>query len=274
MRYAVRLAFALGVWLTAAAGAQAKTAADDCPQFFPYGREPVVTLASGVSYRELCFPGFAVLHSAATRTPLWSAEVMSAATVALAQQAKRYGDFHAEPRLAGEGATPRDYDCSGYDRGHMTPVGDFGVKSDENDTFTMANMVPQTPNLNEGLWARLERRIQDVATADGTLYILTGPVFGPSPAMLNGRVAVPALTWKAIYDPKRHAAAAYLGTNEAIPAYRVVGIAELTQLIGFDPFPGVDAAEKASLLDLPPVEPKYMRKKPVVRTCRARGPTH
>jgi len=38
----------------------------------------------------------AVLHSGATRTPLWSAEVMSAAGVAFAQKAKRFGDFHTE----------------------------------------------------------------------------------------------------------------------------------------------------------------------------------
>lgn len=268
-RFVARLALALGAWLLVAGGASARTAADACPQFFAYGKEPVVAAPAGVSYRELCFRGFAVLHSAATRTPLWSAEVMTRGGVALAQKAKRYGSFHPEPRLEGEGATPDDYDCSGYDRGHMTPVGDFGTKPEEAETFTMANMVPQTPNLNEGLWARLERRLQDLATRDGVLYIVTGPVFGPAPPTLNGRVAVPVQTWKAVYDPAARAAAAYIATNEEVPAYRIAGVEELATLIGFDPFPGVAAEDKARGLDLPPVERRYMRSKPVVRTCAA-----
>src|SRR4051812_49827610 len=42
-----------------------------------------------------------------------------------------------------------------YDKGHMTPVGDFGDTAEENDTFSLANMVPQTPALNEGIWAEI-----------------------------------------------------------------------------------------------------------------------
>jgi endonuclease G len=157
---------------------------------------------------------------------------------------------------------PDDYKCTGYDRGHMTPVGDFATHPEENDTFTMANMVPQWPNLNEGLWARLERRLQDVAMAQGTLYVVTGPGFGPNPSQLNGRVAVPVMTWKAVYNPAKTGAAVYVGENQNVATYRVISVAELITLTGIDPFPSVSATVKATASALPVVETKYIRKSP------------
>src|SRR5215203_3048616 len=47
----------------------------------------------------LCYEEFAVLHSAAVRTPLWSAEHLTREQIEAASQLKRRNAFHSEPRL-------------------------------------------------------------------------------------------------------------------------------------------------------------------------------
>src|SRR5690242_6663317 len=49
--------------------------------------------------RELCFSGFAELHSGITRTPLWSAEHLTRTRIEAAKTVRRHNAFHAEPRL-------------------------------------------------------------------------------------------------------------------------------------------------------------------------------
>jgi endonuclease G len=233
----------IGVILAAflAQGAQA------CPQFFPAGQPPQVQ-----SVRMICFDGYALAHAAAMRGPAWSAEHLTAAGVAQALAAKRAGDFHPEPLLPkAERAELGDYRCAPYDRGHMTPVGDFGDAAEENDTFTLANMVPQVPTLNEGLWAGLEGAVRAWAQKDGDLYIVTGPIYAANPARLKGRVAIPAQTFKAVYDPATGQAAAYVARNDASGEYHVETIVTLAAEIGFDPFPGLAPDVKSALTSLP-----------------------
>lgn len=92
-RMTIRLALALGVWELTAVAAAAEPAANRCPQFFAHGQEPAAVAAPAASEdKELCFRGFAVRHSAAMRTPLWSAEVMTRGGVALTQKAQRVTD--------------------------------------------------------------------------------------------------------------------------------------------------------------------------------------
>lgn len=219
-----------------------------CEQFFVGGQPPAATAVT-----QLCFDGYSLGHDPATRGPRWSAEHLTAAGVAAALKAKRAGDFHPEPLLpVAARATPKDYDCSGFDRGHMTPVGDFGVASQEDDTFTMANMVPQAPELNEGVWAGIEGAVRALAQADGELYVVTGPAFGSHPGAIGSGVKVPSATWKAVYDPKLDRAAAYIAPNDATGAYRVAALDDLTLMIGFDPMPGLSHDAKMRALDLPP----------------------
>lgn len=233
----------IGVVLAAflAHGAQA------CPQFFPAGQPP-----QAQSVRVICFDGYSLAHAAAARGPVWSAEHLTAAGVGQALAAKRVGDFHPEALLPkAERAELADYRCAPFDRGHMTPVGDFGEPSAESDTFTLANMVPQAPELNEGLWAGIEGAVRAWARRDGELYIVTGPIYAASPERLKGRVAIPAATWKAVYDPSTGTAAAYVAPNDASGAYHVETIVTLAWEIGFDPFPGISTHAKAALSDLP-----------------------
>jgi len=91
-----------------------------------------------------------------------------------------------------------DYSGSGYDRGHMSPSADRTVTRADNDaTFYMSNMVPQTPDNNQGVWANLESYSRSLVSQGNELYIISGGQ-GLQYFIANGHVAVPAQTWKVI----------------------------------------------------------------------------
>lgn len=99
--------------------------------------------------------------------------------------------------------TDGDYSGSGYTRGHMCPSGDRTVTDPDNDTtFYMTNMIPQTADNNNGPWAKLEEYCRTLARAGNELYIICGPR-GLS-KRLTGKtgtgnfISVPTHVWKVI----------------------------------------------------------------------------
>src|SRR4051794_3862351 len=137
-------ALALAVGLTALSGqAQAQ---GRCPEFYPGGQPPAL-LRPQLTQRVtlLCNDEYAVAASGATLGPLWSAEHLTADMVAAARGTVRRGRFHEEDRLPPEDRSLlSDYRGSGFDRGHMTPSGDMPDLQSQQQTFSLANMVPQT----------------------------------------------------------------------------------------------------------------------------------
>jgi endonuclease G, mitochondrial len=236
--------------------------ATGCPGLFAGGQPPaLLNPRLGQRTRLLCFGAFAALASGATRGPLWSAERLTAGAVGRARETPRRNAFHPEAALPPEDrAELADYARSGYDRGHMAPSGDMPDPAAQQQSFSLANVVPQTPQLNRRAWERIESAVRERAAGDGPLYVVTGPVFqGGDLQALNGRVLVPTSTFKAVYDPARGAAGAYVCTNTARPECRTVSIAELEGLTGVDPFPAAPAGVKATLARLPQPRPYWPR---------------
>jgi endonuclease G len=209
--------------------------------------------------REMCFDGFAILHSGITRTPLWSAEHLTRERVEAAQGVERSNRFHAEKSLPHEERSElSDYARSGYDRGHMSPSGDMPDKRSQYESFSLANMIPQDPNNNRMLWAEIESAVRDLARDDGDLYVVTGPIFqGETLQRLHGRVLVPTGIFKAIYDAKRGEAAAYVVPNAPGSNWETVSLAELQAMTGIDVFPDRPQSVKDTAMPLP--SPKQNR---------------
>ena len=226
-----------------------------CPALFAGGQPPAL-LNSRLAQRThgLCYNAFAVLDSGITRGPLWSAEHPTAASLQAARDQPRVNLFHPEDALPPEDrAELADYARSGYDRGHMTPSGDMPAPESQAQSFSLANMVPQTPQLNRGIWERIESAVRRLARREGELYVVTGPVFqGADLKALQGRVLVPTSTYKAVYDPVTDAAGAYVCTNTNEPECWVVSVADLAQVIGIDPFPALPGDVKAIAAPLSP----------------------
>lgn len=241
--------------LASAAVSASAPAAEPSAQEFAGGEAPQPPAADDPT-RVLVEGEYEVQDSAADREPLWSSEHLTAAQVEGAAGGRK-DRFHAETQLSpDQRAELSDYaGAKGFDRGHMSPVGDMDTAEAKDQSFTLANMVPQSSVLNEGLWAGIEAQVRALADREGSIWVVTGPEFDAHPEMLKGRVAVPSDTWKAVYGPKL-GAGAYLTPNDDSGQWSIISIDELTKLIGFDVFPGLPAELKATAAALPPPDPK------------------
>lgn len=211
-------------------------------------------LAQAAPARELCFMEFAVLHSGATRTPLWVGEHLTAAQVEAAEGMSRTNRFHAEKALpASERSELADYKGSGFDRGHMAPSGDMPDAASQGESFSLANMIPQNHRLNTGLWSQIEETVRDVALLDGDVWIVTGPLFQGQDvrAIGDNNVLVPTLVWKALYDPKRGGAAVYVADNDDTPNCRILSVEAFKTMSGIDVFPSLPAGTQRLALTQP-----------------------
>ena len=91
--------------------------------------------------------------------------------------------------------TPMDYSGSGYDRGHMVPSADrFGDPASNAETFQMTNVVPQSADLNQYVWEKLERYARGIVRRGSDVYTIAG-VYGQR-ERLKGGVIVPTNCWK------------------------------------------------------------------------------
>jgi len=96
-----------------------------------------------------------------------------------------------DPRL--DCATDDDYKGSHYDKGHLANAEDFAFDCTKDElTFRYYNCLPQTANLNRGVWKTNETLIRQWSQND-SIYIICGGVFGN---MKTGRMSVPTYCWK------------------------------------------------------------------------------
>ncbi len=100
--------------------------------------------------------------------------------------------------------THNDYTGSGYDRGHMVRSEERTRTREDNDaTFLMTNILPQTHDLNAGPWLSLETYCEVLSKKkNNELYVIAGGIYDKNPEYLKGkgkgRVAIPKSTWKIV----------------------------------------------------------------------------
>lgn len=235
--------------------------AGGCPAHYVDGRLPEIRnpkMAS--SARELCYGVFGIMHSGVTRTPLWSAEFLKADNIEAAQQLSRENSFHAEHQLpAAERAELSDYARSGFDRGHMAPNGDMPDRRTQQESFSLANMVPQNSENNRYVWAGIEGAVRKMAKKEGSLYVITGPAFIGNQLKKVGNVLVPSHLYKVVYSPRQQAGAAWFVENAPAEAPQTMSVAQLENLIGINLLPSLTTAQKERMLRLPKIKQKRQR---------------
>lgn len=245
--YLRSLAFRFTVVLLAWAVASNAMAAEDfsgCLQFFVKNTPPAVP--AHPTNRALCYDAFAIMHSGQSKTPVYVAEKITKHSIADAHE-KRTNRFFADARLrSSERATPQDYKGSGYDKGHMAPAGDMPTTQAMAQSFSLANMVPQAPELNRGVWAKaVESATRKYASrADGDVFVITGPIYAPSiersPGIGLGKVRVPKYLFKLVYDQSRNKAWAYWVENiNSVREVKPISYGELVRRTRVDWLHGV-----------------------------------
>ncbi|HEY5802036.1 MAG TPA: DNA/RNA non-specific endonuclease [Burkholderiaceae bacterium] len=217
-----------------------------CLDYFASKRPPVMltdqaTIKAG-RLRALCYTGFAVLHSGVTRTPLYSAQRLSRGDLLAGKGQARTNKFFADARLPrAERAELDDYKNSGYDRGHMAPAADSANPTVMAQSFSLANMAPQSRENNRKAWASVEKATRRyVERADGDVYVITGPAFGAQHGTIGpNRVWVPGHFFKLVYDPQAKRAWAHWVENvdDARPG-PPISYRELVRRTGIEFLPG------------------------------------
>ena len=225
-----------------------------CSQSFYGGIYPEFTNTKlSNKTQTLCMDGFAVMYSGVSRTPLWSAEHLDRTRLQQAKQIDREDSFHEESKLPESArASLSDYSGSGYDRGHLAPNANMATRSQQYDSFSLANIAPQSPRNNRYIWRNIESATRYLTQQYGEVYAITGVAFtNTKTKQLANRVLVPSHFFKAVYIPATNQAGVYYAPNDESERIDVISIDELTAETGIDVLPMLDIQTKREALDLP-----------------------
>ncbi|WP_461255987.1 DNA/RNA non-specific endonuclease [Treponema sp. R80B11-R83G3] len=93
----------------------------------------------------------------------------------------------------------RDYTNSGYDRGHMAPNADFN-DTYENAlmTFFIANIWPQTPNVNRVEWLKTENQTRKLASEYSFVKVII--IVDEFTMEKVGNITIPSCFKRRVYD--------------------------------------------------------------------------
>ena len=118
------------------------------------------------------------------------------------------GTFSIDPNIPSNWirVSHKDYDNSGFDRGHLCPNADRNNYNLGKETFITTNIVPQTPALNRGPWKDFEDYCRKLVEEGNELYIYAGiaEIGGESDTgkmtsyISEKHVAVPRWCWKVV----------------------------------------------------------------------------
>jgi endonuclease G len=240
MTYLAKLLLLAALWFPMAAFALF----DQCKDLFP-GQQIPSTAQLG---RDLCFDDFAVYYSPMDKKPIFTVEKLNGEQLR-APHPRRTNQFYEEARLPfSERSLLSDYRGSGYDRGHNVPAGDMTRERGMAQSFSLANMMPQARQNNQGIWAK---RVEEstrmyIKRAQGDIYVFTGST-GEAGSIGKSKVTIPTHLYKLVYDPIKRIAWAYWveNTNEA-QMNPPISYAELVQKIGIDFHLPIDSGESKS----------------------------
>lgn len=113
---------------------------------------------------------------------------------------KRSNEFHQESRLPAGCLSPEpdDYKGSGYDRGHMAPSGDRTSSKPGNlDVFSMANIVPQAPQVNQMAWNEFENLTRAYVHRGDEAIVFAGTAGSLGKIAPRG-INIPEYTWRVV----------------------------------------------------------------------------
>jgi endonuclease G, mitochondrial len=150
-------------------------------------------------------PQYALSYSKNKGIPNWVSWELNSSWLG---DAHRVGKFAPDDELPAGWTRVKasDYTGSGFDRGHMTNSEDRSRSPEDNiQTFLMTNIIPQSPDNNQGAWVQLENYSRNLVKSGKELFIVSGGhgqggigKNGLKATVGQGKVVVPAVTWKVI----------------------------------------------------------------------------
>ncbi len=141
-------------------------------------------------------------------TPNWVAWQLNSSWIGETERFK--GQFLADTSLPDSFyvVRHRDYTHTGYDRGHLLRSKERSNTDEANrNTFFLSNVVPQTPDLNRGVWLRFEDYYLRKAEVEGAnMYLIAGGVYHTNTYLNDtGKVAIPDSCFKIVlFSPNNY----------------------------------------------------------------------
>jgi len=95
-----------------------------------------------------------------------------------------------------------DYTNSGYDRGHLAPDAAFDWSRESlKATYSLANIIPQVPEVNQDMWVKVEKYARDKAVELGAVNILNIVKYSSKPKHIGeDKIAVSKGFYKVLYN--------------------------------------------------------------------------
>ncbi|HWU41992.1 MAG TPA: DNA/RNA non-specific endonuclease [Bdellovibrio sp.] len=126
---------------------------------------------------------YVISYNKNRRTPNWVAWKLESSDMGTFKRSNAFAqDSELENYLShsgnGHAVNPDEYKNSCFDRGHQIPSADRTQSKANNEaTFVMSNMIPQTPYLNRVIWEHLESYTRNLVHQGKKVYIIAGPIF-------------------------------------------------------------------------------------------------
>ncbi len=148
-------------------------------------------------------PIYTLSNNRTTKFADWVAYRVTPSTI---DGPSRSRNFRSDPAISSRFTLePDDYrDANAVlrtDRGHQVPLAAFSNTANWRDTNYLSNITPQSSNLNQGPWVRLETAVRNHARAGNDVFVITGPLyesfFGELPRA-NERHQIPSGYFKVV----------------------------------------------------------------------------
>jgi endonuclease G len=109
-----------------------------------------------------------------------------------------------------------DYINSGYDKGHMAPDASFDWSEESlYAVYTLANAIPQAPQVNRYSWKSLEDYAREKAVEYGSIHVVNVVKYGQrSSRMGKNRMAISKGYYKILYNPEENFEECYYYSNK------------------------------------------------------------
>lgn len=161
-----------------------------------FGRIPIIISRSQ----------YVISWNVETRSPEWVSWALRPESLG---DASRSNTFHLDKELDMvlrdqnlKSVSPNDYRGTCIDRGHQVPSADRTASDvDNQSTFFMSNVTPQSAFLNRRLWVSLERFIRRRILAQGArAYLITGSIYDAESQSIgpNQDIKVPKSNFKVV----------------------------------------------------------------------------
>lgn len=220
-----------------------------------YGQEKIKQLeipATNSSDKVIQHAGYSFLYSEKHEQSIWVAYELTEAKTK--KSFERTNKFISDPMVLTGTATNKDYEASGYDRGHLAPAADMAwSEKSMAESFYFSNMSPQEPGFNRGIWKQLEELTRNWAERNGSIYVVTGPVLCDGLKNIGTNcVSVPQYFYKVIldYTQPEIKAIGFIFPNKASKdslQHFAVSIDSVESFSGIDFFPKLEDKEEATI---------------------------